>query len=149
MEVATASSVLEALADLRRGLEGELEALAEKRTGLERELEALDKDIESKHRMLGLVETTKEQLAAQGRGQPDVEGDGPGASTQVRGSAKLKDLIKPVWPTWGWCPCCDSPRQRLRSSGPVPRRPMSGCRFSLSPPGTSPLRCGRTTCCPC
>jgi hypothetical protein len=40
----------------------------EKRSGLERELEALDKDIESKRRMLELVEATEEQLAAQGGG---------------------------------------------------------------------------------
>jgi hypothetical protein len=64
--------VLEALAELRRELQGELEGLAEKRLGLERELEAVDTGIESKHRMMELVEATEEQLAAQGSDQPGI-----------------------------------------------------------------------------
>jgi hypothetical protein len=86
MEVLTPGPVLKTLAELRRELQGELEGLVEKRSGLEMELEALDKDIESKRRMLELVESTEKQLAAPSK--PDLEGDGPGASTQVRGSAK-------------------------------------------------------------
>jgi hypothetical protein len=147
MEVLTPTSVLEALADLRRELQGELGALVQKRTGLERELETLDKDIESKRRMLELVEATEEQLATQGQGHQDLEGRGPRASTQVRGSVRLQDLSEQVWPTWGLYPCCDSPRQRLPSSGPVPRRSIPS--RSRSPRGLSPRPCGGTTCCRC
>jgi phage shock protein A len=94
MEVLTPTAGLEALAELWQELEGELEELHEKRSGLERELEALDKDIESKRRMLELVEATEAQLAA--LSQPDLEGGEPGASTQVRGSAKLQPISLPT-----------------------------------------------------
>jgi chromosome segregation ATPase len=59
---------LEALAVLRLELQGELEGLEERRPEVERELEGLGKDIESKRRMLELVEATEEELATQGRG---------------------------------------------------------------------------------
>jgi predicted RNase H-like nuclease (RuvC/YqgF family) len=87
MDVPVPTRALEALAELREELEGELDALEERRSELERELEGLSKDIESKRRMLELLETTAEdQLAAQGREeQGAMEGDGPGASTEVRG----------------------------------------------------------------
>jgi chromosome segregation ATPase len=91
MEVATPTSVLKTLAELRRELQGELEGLAEKRSRLERELGVVDKDIEAKRRMLELVEATEEQLEAQRREQPE---DGLGASTQVRGSAMKLQYIK-------------------------------------------------------
>jgi hypothetical protein len=58
----------------------------ERRPELERELQTLIEDIESKQHALELVEATERQLiASQGRGQPDLEGNAPGASTQVRG----------------------------------------------------------------
>jgi hypothetical protein len=73
--------VPEALAKLRRELEGELEGLARKRS-VGTEVEALDKDIESTHRQLELLEVTEEQLAAQGLlGQPAIEA---GASGRAR-----------------------------------------------------------------
>jgi hypothetical protein len=79
------ASVLEELAQLRRReLQGELGGLVEKRSGLERELEALGKDIESKLRMLELVEATEEQVVAQGQEQRAIEEQGPGASSHVR-----------------------------------------------------------------
>jgi hypothetical protein len=150
MDVPTSTTGLEALAELRRELQGELEGLVERRSGLERELEGLDKDIESKRRMLELVEATEEQLAAQGGGQRSTEGDGPGASTQVRGSAKLEDISEPVWPTWiAFSFSCDSPRQRLPSSAPDRLRPMPSRSLGHCPQGPSPRLCGRTTCCRC
>jgi hypothetical protein len=50
---------------------------------------ALINDIEFHARVLELVEATEEQVVAQGP-EPAVEGEGPGASTQVRGSAGLQ-----------------------------------------------------------
>jgi predicted component of type VI protein secretion system len=82
MEVRTTDIGLEALAELRRELQGELEGLLEK-------LKGLGRDIESKRRMLELVKATEEQLAAQGRVQQAVDGEASGANTQVRGSTKL------------------------------------------------------------
>jgi DNA repair exonuclease SbcCD ATPase subunit len=118
------ASVLEALAKLRRELQGELE-------GLERELEALDKSVKAKRRMLELVRDTEEQLAVQGRGQRPVAWT-TGASAQVRGSAKLQSNA--MWCSYGTlCPCCDSPPSH--SSGPVRLRRMSS--RSLSPRGPS------------
>jgi predicted nucleic acid-binding Zn-ribbon protein len=98
MEVHTPTSVLEALAKARRDLRGELEGLVERQSGvnseleglverqlgLERELEGLRKDIESRRRMLELVEATEEQLVAQAE-RPALEGGGLGTSAQVRG----------------------------------------------------------------
>jgi hypothetical protein len=47
--------------------------------------------------MLELVEATEEELATQGRGRGLVAmGEGPGASTQVRGSGRLHDVSKPL-----------------------------------------------------
>jgi hypothetical protein len=85
VEEPTPASVLESLVELRQELRGELEGLLEKRGGLERELEGLDKEIESKGRMLELVEATEEQLAAQGLGHQASEEGAPGAGMQVRG----------------------------------------------------------------
>jgi hypothetical protein len=86
MDVPVPDSLRSALGELRKELQGELGALVERRSGLEIEMQALDQEIETKQRALELVEATERQLAGQGRGQPDVEGAGPGASTQVRGS---------------------------------------------------------------
>jgi hypothetical protein len=90
--------VFKSLAQLRRELEGVLMGLVEKRSGLEGGPEVLDKDIESTRRQLELVQATAEHLAAQGRGQRAIERGGPGASTQVRGVAKLQILTR-VLPT--------------------------------------------------
>jgi phage shock protein A len=100
MEVPMIGTVHEELARLHRELEGEVKQVVEKRSGLERELEALDQDLMSKRRMLELVKSTQEQLEALERMRRDVEGGGPGASTQVRGWIKLQDISEPVWPTW-------------------------------------------------
>jgi phage shock protein A len=83
MDVATPTAALEALAQLRRELQGELEGLVEKRSGLARELDALDKSIERMRRQVELVEAAEEQLAAQDRGQRAIEGRAPGAPAQV------------------------------------------------------------------
>jgi uncharacterized protein involved in exopolysaccharide biosynthesis len=102
MAVHTPASVLQALAELRQELEGEVKELEERRSGLvgwELEAPELDKESTSKRRMLELVKGTEEQLARQGTGQRVIEGDGPGPSTQVRGSAKLQDITRPVGPT--------------------------------------------------
>jgi hypothetical protein len=90
MELPTHSRVFEAVAKLRRELQLEVEALAKRRSALEIKLEALDKDLKLKRRQLELVEATEGQLTAQGLGQRVFEGEGPGASTQVRGSAMAK-----------------------------------------------------------
>jgi hypothetical protein len=88
MDVPTLIRALEAVVELRRELQGHLEGLAE---GLEGELSGdIDKENELKQRMLGLVVATQEQLAIQRWGPPSSGGEGPGASTQVRGSAKLQ-----------------------------------------------------------
>jgi hypothetical protein len=147
--VPVADRVPSALGELRRELQGELEELVKRRSGLERQLQTLRKEIESKQRALELVEATERQWAGQRQGQPHVEGLATGVSTQVRAYVKLQDTSGPVWPTVGSCPRCDSPRQRLPSSGLVPRRPMSSRNLSHSPRGPSPTPCGRTTCCRC
>jgi uncharacterized protein YhaN len=101
LDASTPPSVVEALAELRRELQDKLRALAEERVAPERELERLDKAMDSTRRMLELVQATEEQLAAQGQGQPDLEGGGAGASThQVSWSAKLQRDIQ-LLPTWG------------------------------------------------
>jgi predicted nucleic acid-binding Zn-ribbon protein len=84
MDVATPTAAPQALAQLRRDLQGELEGLVEKRSGLARELEALDESIERIQRQVAVVEAT-EQLAAQERGQRSIEGGGPEAVAEVRG----------------------------------------------------------------
>jgi hypothetical protein len=141
--------VLSPLGELRRKLQGQIGELVEQRSGLEGQLQALDKQIDSRRRMLELVEATESQFAGPGPGQPDVEGGEPGASTQeVRGLAKLQDWQARVF-TGGLYSCCDSPRQQTPSSGPDPRRPRSSRRLSPSPRGPSLWRCGRTTCCRC
>jgi hypothetical protein len=95
MEMPVPERVLSALGDLRWQLRRELDGLVEKRSPLERErlrldgqLQALNEEIEPRQRALELLEATERQLAGQGRGQPDVAGRGPGASTQVRGYSK-------------------------------------------------------------
>jgi predicted nuclease with TOPRIM domain len=90
--------VLSELGDLRRELMGKLAELVKKRSGLEGELQALGREIEDKQRALELVEATERQLTGQGRGQLEVEGDGLGASTQVRGLVKRLQDIR--------IPCC-------------------------------------------
>jgi hypothetical protein len=96
MDLPAPTRVLEALAKVHRGLLSELEGLAEKRTGLEKQLEAVDTEVKFKRRQLELVEATQEQLAAQGPGQRAIEGDGPGASSQVRASANLEDISNSI-----------------------------------------------------
>jgi hypothetical protein len=80
--------LLSELGELRRELQGELEGLVEKRSEVEEELQALGKEIEAKQRELGLVKATVQQLVAQELRQQELEGDGPGASKQVRGSRR-------------------------------------------------------------
>jgi hypothetical protein len=74
MEVPTPPGVLAVVAYLRQKLWRELEGLVGKRSGLLREVEALDKEIETKRRMMELVEATEEQLVDQERGQQAIEG---------------------------------------------------------------------------
>jgi hypothetical protein len=88
MDIPAPGETLEGMSELRRKLQAELGGLVERRSGLERELEGLSKEIEAKECALELVEVTELQLAVQGRGQPDLEKDGQGASTQVRSGAK-------------------------------------------------------------
>jgi uncharacterized protein involved in exopolysaccharide biosynthesis len=78
---------LEALAELRGKLEGELQTLLKRRPGLARKLEALNTELASMRRQLELVEAKEKQLAAHWRDRPAIEGWGPRPSTQVRGSA--------------------------------------------------------------
>jgi hypothetical protein len=85
MDVPAPGTTVEGLGELRRKLQGELE-------GLERQLLTLTKEIEAKKCALELVEVTERQMAVQGRGQPDLEGAGPEASTQVRGSSQAQDI---------------------------------------------------------
>jgi hypothetical protein len=86
MDVPVLERVLAELAKLRRELQGEpeLEALCDWRRGL---------DAESRQRVLEILEATENQLADEGRGQQGLDGSEPGASAQVRGSAKIaKDM---------------------------------------------------------
>jgi hypothetical protein len=94
MDVIDPTGELEALTKLQQELQDELEGLVEKQWALESQLEVFGKGIESTRRQLELVTATKEQLAAQGREQRAIEGGGSGASTQVRGSAKLATPIR-------------------------------------------------------
>jgi hypothetical protein len=93
MDLPVPASVLSELGELRRVLQGELRGLVEKRGGLEGELQMLGKEIESKQRALELVEATERQLASQGRGEPELEGQ-----AQVRGRDKrVHDINESVW----------------------------------------------------
>jgi hypothetical protein len=112
--------VVSALGELRLRLQGELEGLGESRLELERELGALVKEIESKQRVLELVEATERQLAGQGRRQQDLEGGGAGASTQVWVSDAEK-LACICMAHLGLLYLFDSLCQRLPASGPMPR----------------------------
>jgi hypothetical protein len=92
--------VLSALRGMREEMLRHLEELKSRRPNLELQLRTLGESIKSEQRQLELVEAIERQLAGQGRGQPDPEGGGPGASTQVRcpfqpckKSAKLCDPL--------------------------------------------------------
>jgi hypothetical protein len=142
---------LSILGELRTELQGELEGLRERRPAINHEVQALIKDTEDRERALALVEAIEGQLAGESQGQPDLQGGGPWASTQVRGSVNLQTtsqrLREAVRLSWGLCPFCDSPCQRQPSSGSVPHHPTKS--RSPSPRGPSPRPCGRTTCCRC
>jgi hypothetical protein len=140
-------SVLAALDTVRFELQGELELFEKLRSGSLAEVQTLGEEIESRQRQLELVDATLWQLAGQGQGQPDLEGGGPGASTQVRGWDKAQDVREAIWLIGSLCPICDSRRRWLPSSGPVPRRLMKS--LSPSPRGPSPRPFGGTTCCRC
>jgi hypothetical protein len=75
MEVPASSTVLSALAELRKELQGELAGLVETRSELEGELQAVSVEIESKQRALELVEATQRQLAGQGCGRSGIAGN--------------------------------------------------------------------------
>jgi peptidoglycan hydrolase CwlO-like protein len=91
MDVPVPESVLSTLRELRSELQDELTELLAKHSELQTELEALGDKIESTQRALELVEATEEQLAAQEAKYQEDEGNGPGASRQVRGLAKAAD----------------------------------------------------------
>jgi hypothetical protein len=104
MDAPVPDTVLSRLAKLRRELEGELKRFVKRRSGLERQLRALGTRIESRQRALKLLEATERQLAAQGQGQPDLEGWGTGvggetgASKQVRGvGGEVAHISELVW----------------------------------------------------
>jgi hypothetical protein len=101
MDVPALDSALEAVVQLRRDLHGELLELWEKRPGLGNIVGGYtNKDIKMKQRMHQLVVATQEQLAIQRWGPPSSGGQGPGASTQVRGSAKLQIINRSFWFKW-------------------------------------------------
>jgi hypothetical protein len=77
--------MLEALGKLRRELQDKLQDTYDTMGGREGDAELIAEMIESKKRVLDLVEVTEQQLAAKGAGQQAVEKEGPGASSQVRG----------------------------------------------------------------
>jgi hypothetical protein len=103
MEVADPEGVLAALGELRHKLE-----LEERREGLEA---VGGKDMEAKRRLLRLVQTTEQELAAQGRGKSGVEA---GASTegQVRGCMARLPGPKPAGSEQVFL-CSHSPRRWL------------------------------------
>jgi hypothetical protein len=79
------------------------------------ELKEVDVEVEATIRMLGLVEATEEQLAAQGQAGPNERGPAPllvevrawrGDYAQEGASRSSFDLTM--------CPCCSHPCQRLR-----------------------------------
>jgi hypothetical protein len=145
-----ASTALSLLGELAQKLEDELGALLEKQSRAEAELEGLRKqierpstevewealrkiirlleEIEDNYRMSELVGATEEQLAAPSP-ETGFEGEGPGASTQVRGSARVQSIAD-VLPDMEIVSCGHRIRQRIPSSGLAPPRPSS---HSLSP----------------
>jgi hypothetical protein len=92
-EPVAAEGVLSALSGLQSGLQEDLQKLGVRRGELteqeeltkreQEQLRKLEADIESTLRLLELVETTKRQMTDQARGQPGLEGAGPGASVPV------------------------------------------------------------------
>jgi hypothetical protein len=143
--------VLSALVKLRRELQDELGGLVEKRSGLEGELEALGKEGDRDQAM---------RAGAGGGRREAIGGPRAGAAKGRRGwigpeltGKRLDQAVgnqKSAFVThWGLYVCCDSPRKRLPSGGPVPRSvpcPLSRS-LSLSPSRPSPWRCGMATCC--
>jgi hypothetical protein len=85
-------TVLSRLAKLRRDLQDELKRDMKERSELETQLQAVGSRIESRQRALELVEATERQLRGERQGQPDLEGGGPGAGTQVRTHARSSDI---------------------------------------------------------
>jgi hypothetical protein len=90
MDDAEGEGVLAALAEAREHLRSELVRLADERVTLEAKpegpveyLQWLDSEVEGTRRMLGLVEATKEELAAQG--QELVHGEKPDKSSTDAG----------------------------------------------------------------
>jgi chromosome segregation ATPase len=130
-------SDLDKLTDKRKNLEAELKAL-------EKQLKKVDVEVEATRRMLGLVEATEKQLAAQGQdslheiGQVPVE-----TGTKVRGRFAARSAF------WhDTCVLCrNSPRQQLLANEPGKLRRRS--RRSLSPRGPFLWPFARTTCCLC
>jgi hypothetical protein len=94
MEEPSWASGLNALAELRGQLEGELRTLLTRRPILLKELEALEKDLESTRRQLKLVEATEEQVTAEWRERPAIEGWASKPRGQVRGSANRTSAIR-------------------------------------------------------
>jgi chromosome segregation ATPase len=82
MDDAEGKGELALLGDLRENLRRQLDSLSDKRKSIEAQLEALGKELkgvdveeEAMRRMLGLVEGTEQQLAAQG--QEELHESGP------------------------------------------------------------------------
>jgi hypothetical protein len=75
-----------------KNLEQQRLILEAQREALGEELREVDAGIVDTRRMLGLVEATEQQLAAQERDRPAIEKCGPRPSTQVRGLAMMQDI---------------------------------------------------------
>jgi hypothetical protein len=155
MDYAEDGEGLTLLAGVREHLRRELGKLTDKRKDLEAQLEALgeelkgvDVEVEAMRRMLGLVEATEQQLAAQG--QAGLHESGPDhssveASTEVRG----RDITAGQSLSADARVCCSSLRQRLPSNDPDHVRLMPSLSRSPSPREPSPWPYGKTTCCHC
>jgi hypothetical protein len=138
MDDAEAGGALAALAKVREQLRSELVKLAKERKKLIKqrkaqrrrgELEEVDSEVEAKQRMLGLVEATEQELAAQG--QEDSHGDAPDSSPIQAGEEVRRD---------------DSTRMS-------PSRPLTHARVassaSLKPPSSGLAHLRPTSCRKC
>jgi hypothetical protein len=86
---------LSILEELRTELQGELELLKKAPLCLVPEVQVINRRTEFRDRVIPLVEATVAQLTNQGWRQSDLEGSGPGATTQVRGYVKLRTSARP------------------------------------------------------
>jgi hypothetical protein len=153
MDDAEAGGALAVLAEVREQLGSELAKLAPRRKELKNqrkaqryrgELKEVESKVEAMQRMLGLVEATEEQLAAQGL-DDSTGGTSDISRIQAGEEVRLTDTPKmsPSRPLT-YARVATSASLKLPSSG-LAHLPPTSCR--MLPPFL--WACGRTTCCRC